>query len=163
MKRLVLGLALIWRAAAVDAADSATIDVVSASGEILRYSVADLERLGASEIRAVDPHSAKSQRYRGVALSVLLSKAGVPSGKALRGTALATAIEVEAADGYRVAFSVGELDPGIGNTAALVAFKLDGMPLDEHIGPFRVVVPGDKRAARWVRQVVKIGVHELRP
>jgi DMSO/TMAO reductase YedYZ molybdopterin-dependent catalytic subunit len=37
-----------------------------------------------------------------------------------------------------------------------VAFERDGQPLGAEIGPFRLVVPTDKRGGRWVRQVVSI-------
>jgi len=59
----------------------------------------------------------------------------------------------EATDGYRVVFSLAELDPQFGNTAVLVANEIDGHPLPEHDGPLRLVVPGDKRQARWVRML----------
>jgi len=41
---------------------------------------------------------------------------------------------------------------------ALVAFERDGQPLGADIGPFRLVVPSDKRGGRWVRQLVSIKV-----
>jgi hypothetical protein len=82
----------------------------------------------------------------------------VPSGEALRGKALASTIQVEALDGYRVASSLAELDAGTGSTDAVVAFELDGKPLGGELGAFRMVVPTDKRSARWVRQVARIKV-----
>jgi DMSO/TMAO reductase YedYZ molybdopterin-dependent catalytic subunit len=40
--------------------------------------------------------------------------------------------------------------------AVLLAFERDGQPLGADIGPFRLVVPTDKRGGRWVRQVTSI-------
>jgi hypothetical protein len=38
----------------------------------------------------------------------------------------------------------------------ILAGKRDGKPLDPKEGPFRIVAPGDKRGARWVRQVMTL-------
>jgi hypothetical protein len=40
----------------------------------------------------------------------------------------------------------------------LVAISSDGKPLDEKLGPVRIVVPQDKRPARNVRMVMTIAV-----
>jgi hypothetical protein len=36
----------------------------------------------------------------------------------------------------------------------------DGKPLSEMEGPFRLVAPGEKRAARWVRQVTALSIRQ---
>ena len=41
----------------------------------------------------------------------------------------------------------------------LLADRLDGKPLAKGAGPYRLVVPGDKRPVRWVKQVVRVSVH----
>ena len=58
---------------------------------------------------------------------------------------------VEAADNYRVVFSLAELDAGFLDSDVLVADTLDGAPLGPGEGPFKLVAPHDKRPARWVR------------
>jgi hypothetical protein len=126
-------------------------------------AISDLEKLAVRSVDVSDPHSKEPSRYRGVALSAILALAGAPLGEALRGKALACHVQIDAADGYRAAFSLGELDPGVGNTDAIVAFERDGIPLGGELGPFRIVVPTDKRGARWVRQVVKITLVEPAP
>jgi hypothetical protein len=40
----------------------------------------------------------------------------------------------------------------------VVELQKDGEPLDEAIGPFRLVVPSDRRGARWIRQLVGASV-----
>lgn len=62
---------------------------------------------------------------------------------------------VEGSDGYRIAFSVGEIDPDFGAAPIIIAVEHDGRPLVPGEG-FRLVVPGDKRGARYVKEVVKI-------
>ena len=43
-------------------------------------------------------------------------------------------------------------------TKMLLADALDGKPLGGEQGPWRLVVPDDKRPARWARQVKKVAV-----
>ena len=83
----------------------------------------------------------------------LLSLAGVQLGDTLRGPRLTEVLLVEAADGYRVAFELTEMDPAFATREIILADKRDGKPLAATEGPFRIVAPGDKRPARWVRQV----------
>ena len=107
---------------------------------------------------ATNVHDKKTATYSGVLLRDLLAETGVPAGENLRGKAMATAIVVSAADGYQVTFSIGELDASIGNLEVLVADSEDGKPLAGNAGPLRLVVPADKRPARWVRMVKGIRV-----
>ena len=93
-----------------------------------------------------------------MALEEILHKAGVPQGEALRGPAMTTYVLAEAADGYRVVFSVAELDSGIMDSEVIVADTPDGAPLGDKLGPFRLVAPHEKRPARWVRMLRFIAV-----
>ncbi|MDR3749834.1 MAG: hypothetical protein P4M04_17080 [Acidobacteriota bacterium] len=65
---------------------------------------------------------------------------------------------VEPIDGYKVVFALAEVDPAFATREILVADKRDGKPLDAKEGPLRIVAPGDKRAARWVRQVTTLRI-----
>jgi hypothetical protein len=40
----------------------------------------------------------------------------------------------------------------------MVADTMDGAPLGEKLGPFRLVAPHEKRPARWVRMLKSITV-----
>src|SRR5262249_26673485 len=59
-------------------------------------------------------------QYEGVRLHEILKKGGLPAGEALRGKILTTVVLAEAQDGYQVVFSLGELDPALGDTPILV-------------------------------------------
>lgn len=98
----------------------------------------------------------------GPLLADVAAALGMPMGKALHGAELKRGLIVRAKDGYAVLFSLGELDPGTGGSGAIVATACDGKPLGEETGPFRVVVPGDKRPARSVRNVVSIEPVDVR-
>ena len=71
---------------------------------------------------------------------------------------MTTYVIAEAEDGYKVVFALAELDSGITNSEILVADTVDGAPIDAKRGPFRLVVPHDKRPARWVRMLRSITV-----
>jgi hypothetical protein len=95
----------------------------------------------------------KAMSCEGVWLIDLVARAGVPVGEAVRGPALATVIIADAADGYRAVFSLGEIDRKLGAVPVLVADRCGGVSLGEAAGPLRLVVPGDGRGARSVRQL----------
>ena len=95
-----------------------------------------------------------SHRCTGVWLRDLVAAAGLPVAEAVKGPALVMQVVAVAADGYRVGFSLGEIDAKLGNAPILVADACDGKPLPAAEGPVRLVVEGEARAARSVRQLV---------
>lgn len=97
-----------------------------------------------------------SAEWSGVRLSDLLKRAGAPIGEKLRGALLAYYVRVTAVDGYTVVFSLGELDPELLDHVVLVADRRNGQKLDGKEGPLRLIIPSEKRPARWVRQVSAI-------
>jgi hypothetical protein len=101
-------------------------------------------------------HDGRESEFEGVALFDVLKSAGAKFGNELRGGELAKYLLVEASDGYRVVFALPELDPACTDRVVLLADRRDGKPLDGKEGPLRLVVPGEKRQARWVRQVTAL-------
>ncbi len=124
----------------------------------LVLTLADLKNKPRKKLSVVNPHDQKTEMYEGVLLEELLRKAGVAHGENLRGPAMASYVLAEAADGYRVVFSLAELDSGILDSEVMVADTMDGAPLGEKQGPFRLVAPHEKRPARWVRMLKSITV-----
>ncbi|HET6231148.1 MAG TPA: molybdopterin-dependent oxidoreductase [Longimicrobiaceae bacterium] len=149
------------RDAAAQAHPPAAADaVLRVGGEVahpLRLTAADLARLPRRSVRAKDHHGPEAA-WTGVTLSEILRLAGVPQGEALRGQGLALYLRVEAADGYRAVFALPELDASFTDRVVLLADRRDGHPLTTAEGPLRIIVPSDKRPARWVRQVVSVDV-----
>ena len=127
----------------------------------LVLTVADLQKMPRKKLTVVNPHDKKTENYEGVLLEELLRKAGLPQGENLRGPALASYVLAEAADGYRVVFSLAELDSGILDSEVMVADTMDGAPLGDKLGPFRLVAPHEKRPARWVRMLKSITVSRV--
>jgi hypothetical protein len=100
-------------------------------------------------------HAKADQTYSGVPLTALLTRLGLPEkphGKDFRMYLVA-----EGSDGYQVVYSVGEVTPNVHDGTTLVADTLDGKPLKEN-GIFQLVTTGEKRPARWVRNLVSIRV-----
>jgi DMSO/TMAO reductase YedYZ molybdopterin-dependent catalytic subunit len=124
----------------------------------LVLTVADLKKMQRKTLTVVYPHSKKTETYEGVLLEELLRKAGVAQGEHLRGPAMATYVIAGAEDGYRVIFSLAELDSGILESEVIVADTMDGAALADKEGPFRLVAPHEKRPARWVRMLKSITV-----
>jgi len=125
------------------------------SGEVerqLTLSGDDLAKLPRRSIRAKD-HSGKESEFEGVPLVEVLKLAGVKFGEGLRGKNLELYLVVEASDGYRAVYALPELDPAYTDKIILLADKRDGKAMDTMEGPLRIVVPDEKRHARWVRQV----------
>jgi molybdate/tungstate transport system substrate-binding protein len=83
--------------------------------------------------------------YDGVALRDVVARARPTSGTSVSGVA---------ADGYRVVFTMAEVD----TASVLVATRKDGQPLPEREGHFRLIVPGDPRPVRWLKQLTTITV-----
>jgi Oxidoreductase molybdopterin binding domain len=106
--------------------------------------------------------SRRMTNYEGVPLNAVLEKAGVAFGESLRGKRMASCLLVEAADGYRVVIALPELDPGFTEKRIVLAFLRDGKPLDQKDGPYRMVIPDEKRMARWVRQVTTLKIVNVR-
>lgn len=113
------------------------------------------------ETVSVDDQDGTKVQYEGVPLREILTRAGAPMGKQLRGKALASYVVAKAHDGYQVVFSIGELDPAFGNEQVIVADKRDGKPLFAYQGTFRLVCPNDKAGARSVRMLETLEVVRL--
>jgi len=101
--------------------------------------------------------------YEGVLLYDILVKAGVPFGQAMTGKSMASYLLASARDGYQVVFALPEVDPQFAGAKIIVADKVDGAPLPNREGPFRIVAPEDKMHARSIYSLVKLEVVRLRP
>ena len=121
--------------------------------------------LSAKQLRDMDhvaatvkEHNGVVSDYQGVPLVSLLESAGVTFGKALRGKRLATYLLVQARDGYSVVFALPELDPAFNDRTIFLAYSKNGGALPKEEAPLRVIVPNEKREARWIRQVVALKI-----
>ena len=91
-------------------------------------------------------------------MSQLLKKVGTAQGETLRGEWLRAFVTVDGHDEYRAVFALPEFDADFTDRIIILAYERDGMPLDEKTGPLQIIVPDEKKHARWVRMVKEIRV-----
>ena len=137
---------------------SAELKISGAVSTPLALTAADLAKMPRKTLSVTNPHNKKTEVYEGVPLEELLRRAGVPQHEQLRGQAMAIYVVAEAEDGYKVVFSLAELDSGILDSEVIVADAMDGAALTAKEGPFKIVAPHEKRPARWVRMLKSITV-----
>ncbi|SEW35427.1 molybdopterin-dependent oxidoreductase [Chitinophaga arvensicola] len=133
---------------------------ISVEGEVttpLKLSVADIAKMKKTEVTAAD-RDGKTHRYSGVPVTDILQQAGVTLGAQLRGENMAKYLLVKSGDGYEVLFSLAELDAAFTDRVVILADQVDGKPLPDGKGPFRIVVPGEKKPARWIWEVTTMTV-----
>ena len=170
MRRLVQGAAA--RGAMLVFGMSFTAGVAGAQGDTLTvaraapasavaFTRADLKRLSADTVRW-EPHGRPARVYRAVTLAEILRSAGAPL-DSMRIGRRGWVILAEARDGYVVAFSAAELEPGLGPTRAWLAYERVDGPLDAGEGPFKLLVPSDGRPPRSAQQIVRLRVVALAP
>lgn len=121
----------------------------------VKLTAPDLAKLPRRATQGKD-HEGNVATFEGYSLADVLQLAGLTSGDRLRGGNLRKYLLVGAADAYQVVFSLPELDPDFTDNVILLADRRDGRPLGEEEGPLRLVIPGEKRMARWVRQVTTL-------
>jgi len=159
MKKLILLLALLIYLAAGPALYAQQLTIQADAGKQV-LSRTDIEGLPHVKVTASE-HSSGPVGFEGVTLKSILEKAGVSFGESLKGKRLSSCLLVEAADGYRVVIALPELDPAFTNKQTLLVFLRDGKPLGEKEGPYRILIPDEKRMARWVRQVTTLKIVEV--
>ena len=96
--------------------------------------------------------------YEGVAVSEILRRVDAPFGKAMRRDGMTLYLIVTASDGYKVLFALPEVDPAFTDRVVLIADHRDGKSLSTAEGPFRMIVPGEKLHARWIRNVTTLSL-----
>jgi hypothetical protein len=153
---VTLGVGLVAQAAQTA---TATLVVGGAVKTPLTLTAADLAKMPRTTVTI--PEDGTDVHYEGVLLAEILKRAGAPVGAALRGKALASYLLCEAKDGYRVVFALAEFDPDFSDNPIIVADTRDGKPLFESQGPFRIMAPRDKKAARGIRMLTKLTVVQL--
>jgi hypothetical protein len=119
------------------------------------WTPATLAPLPHTTITVYNEHIKANQTYSGVPLASLLTSLGVPAKP--HGKDFKIYLVAEGSDGYEVVYSIGEVSPDVHDGTVLVADAVDGKPLG-NTGPVQLVATGEKRPARWVRNLVAIRV-----
>jgi hypothetical protein len=128
---------------------------ISFGDKSAEWTAATLAAMAHKSLTVYNEHAKANQTYSGVPLIDLLAKLGVPNqphGKEFR-----LYLVAEGADGYQVVYSVAEVTPDVHDAVVIVADAQDGKPIAED-GPLKLVATGEKRPARWVRNLVAVRV-----
>jgi hypothetical protein len=156
---LLLVLLAVFSARQARAQSPPTFKLIVTGGEKpLTLSLNDLKHLPRTTLKVTNPHEGKEETYEGVELAKIIEQAGVPREATLRGKAMTTVVVAEGSDGYRAVFALAELDSDFQDSQVIVADTLNGTPMDDKLGPLRIVAPRDKRPARWVRNLQSITI-----
>jgi hypothetical protein len=136
------------------AAQAQTLSLEGKVKQPQHWTLDDLKKLPAEhvDVSYQTDRGPVNATFTGVSLWSLIARAGIDD--AAKGAELRHSIRITGKDGYIVVTSTGEIAPDFGGKAALVVYERDGNPLDD----FRIVMPGDKRRGRNVRDIVTIAI-----
>jgi hypothetical protein len=140
-------------------ASAQQLTVQDESGKKTVLTAPEIE--GLPRVKVTTGASSAAATFEGVALRAVLEKAGVGLGETLKGKRMASCLLVEATDGYRVVIALPEIDPAFNDKQMVLAFLKDGKRLNDKEGPYRLVIPDEKRMARWVRQVTTLRIVDV--
>jgi hypothetical protein len=131
---------------------SPSFTVSGAVSHSMTFDAAALRALTASSL------AVGANTYTGVNLFTLLKTVvGVTADASVHNATLGMYVVATGSDGYKAVLSLGEIDPGFGNRAALVAYRVNGADLGRS-GAARLIVPGDTKMGRSVSNLVAIEV-----
>lgn len=119
------------------------------------YTAGALAAMPQTTVSVYNSHTKANETYAGVPLIDLLAKLGVPEkpeGKQFR-----LYIVAAGSDGYEVTYSIGEIAPDVHDAVVIVADTEDGQSIAAD-GPLKLVATGEKRPARWVRNLAAVHV-----
>ena len=123
----------------------------------LQLSLTDLLAMPRTTVKAREKNGDEAT-FEGVALSEVIQRSRPRLTEKCCGNVANTCVIVRATDNYRVLFSLAEIEPDFTDRKIILVDRRDGKPLPESQGPLRLVVPGEKVHARWVRQVKSLEI-----
>ena len=101
--------------------------------------------------------------YTGVSLWNLIQDAGLLTDPSIKNDLLNFVVVATGSDGYRTAFSLGEIHPAFGNQQDIVAYSDQKGQLGSggSDGAMRIVVPGDVAGGRYVSNLTSLQVVDV--
>jgi hypothetical protein len=158
---LSIFMAVVWQSATANPLSTEfTLDGYLTTGSPSSFNLADLEAFATANPSAQRSVTIGSDVWTGISLNSFLSTfinrdTTVPKNDILRDYVVATGT-----DGYKAAFSMGEINPSFGNQNDIIAYQLNGQDLTTS-GFARIVAPGDVRAGRWVSNLANLQVSHV--
>jgi Oxidoreductase molybdopterin binding domain len=146
------------------AASSATAEtaqsgivVIGGAGPQALLTAGELGQLPVTQIIASfeGEHGHVQAKFEGPLLWSVLDHASAIDPAKMRDQVRQTVL-ITGRDGYKAVLALGEISPAFEGKQVIVAERMDGQPIaPEH---FRLVVPGDRRGGRSVRDVATIAI-----
>ena len=142
--------------AAKHATPSTTL-IITIEGKSTTLAEAELKSMPQKTLTARNGHSSVDETYTGVPVADLLAKLGFIYSSVTAKRVYHSYLRAEGTDGYWVLYSASELEPVLRETGSLIALTVDGKPLGGE-GAFKIVIAGERRPARWVRNLKSLTV-----
>jgi hypothetical protein len=162
MKKILMGLSVLMITLTLALKTQAQSITISGEGitplTVTKGMFADMKQA----VVMAKAHDEKVHRYSGVTIADLLTKAGVTLGDSAKKHTVTSYIIVKAADNYKAIYTLAEIDPLFANRVIILADKEDKKALPVPDGPFQIIVPGEKKHGRWIRQVTGIEVVQVK-
>jgi DMSO/TMAO reductase YedYZ molybdopterin-dependent catalytic subunit len=152
----LLAFRVLSAASLAPAAEAPGLAVTGPDAAAKTLSTADIGALPAQtlDVTFESEHGTTTGHFAGPSLWAVLEGAGlIPSAPR---THVRMTVTITGSDGYTAVLALGEIDPEFEGKRVLLATQQDGKPLGGT--GLRLVVPGDKRGGRSVRDVVRIAV-----
>lgn len=160
MTRFVRLACALLAASNLQAQSDAPLQVTRPDGSTVSLSAAQLAALPRVAGHATAHGHAFT--FEGSDLREVLRLAAIAPVDSLRGAHLRRVVIFVAADGYSALIALSDLDATIGGRRVVLVDREDARPLSAEYGPRRIIVEGDQRPTRWVRQVVRLEVVDVR-
>lgn len=136
-------------------------DVTGAVIRPVTDTLSDLQALPSrtSSVSYLSGNQRVTATFTGPTVWTVLGQAGLRPTAGAKNASLRDVVVATGSDGYKIAFSGGELDPRFGGNRSpdLVAYAQDGHSLGAD-GFARTVVPGDQRGGRYVSNLSNLDV-----
>ena len=148
---------------------STTLTVTGMDGTVKTLSIAELMAMPQTTATVMNGHTHTQETYGGVAVKDLLALVApakmvpVVGSNAAMKTKVSprmTVVVARGTDGFRVALTLCDTDPGCRSGQAIVADTVDGKPLAGD-GAFKLILTEDKAPGRWVRNLDALTVKNL--
>jgi hypothetical protein len=127
----------------------------------------DTATIGETDLRSMHRYAVYApwgggHTYAGAAMSDILAEIGAPSEARLHGPPLDQVLVVTGRDGFIAVLAIGETAISLKGQPVILADEMDGKPLDEKEGAFRLVIGGELKPPRSVWGVTQIELRAIK-
>ncbi len=138
------------------------VQLVAPNGRMQHLDPAALAQMPSvkTHVSFLTEHGTETADYTGATLWSVLQQLGLVTSANPRDREK-QAIVVTGHDGYAIVLAMAEIDPAFEGKQIVLADQVNGHPLPA--GEIRLVVPGDRRGGRSVRDVARIDIRTVAP